>query len=35
MKNIKNGGKTMDYDILWDEDYLEEVEAINGILNIK
>lgn len=25
----------MDYDILWDEDYLEEVEAINDILNIK
>ena len=25
----------MDYDILWDEDYIEEIEAINDILNIK
>ena len=25
----------MDYDILWNEDFLEEVEAINDILNIK
>ena len=25
----------MDYDIIWDEDYIEEIEAINDILNIK
>ena len=25
----------MDYNIVWNEDYLEEIEAINDILNIK
>ena len=25
----------MDYDIIWNEDYIEEIEAINDILNIK
>ena len=25
----------MDYDMIWDEDYIEEIEAINDILNIK
>lgn len=28
------GGRTMNYDA-WDEEYLEEIEAINDILNIK
>ena len=25
----------MEYDIIWNEEYIEEIEAINDILNIK
>ena len=29
------GGVTMDYDVLWNEDDLMELEALNEILNVK
>lgn len=32
---LAHGGKKMNYDILWNEDDLLELEALNEILNIK
>ena len=34
-ESASNGGKKVDYDILWNEDDLLELEALNEILNIK